>query len=192
VSQDEVFRINDPETLKAIAHPLRQRIVLELAVQEHARAADLAKALDEPANSVSFHLRVLAKAGLIEEAPELARDKRDRVWRRVIQQFTVDPGLADAGTLFDPYLRWLRAMFLRDRTAPEEQEDLRLGLAHDGFFTSEEAREMADEVKAVLDRWSELTIERKRAAPDATERKYYQVIFAVGPRDLAAEPEPGA
>ena len=185
-----MFSINDPETLKAVAHPLRQRIVLELAVQEHARAADLAKALGEPANSVSFHLRVLAKAGLIEEAPEFARDKRDRVWRRVIQQFTVAPGLADAGALFDPYLRWMRAMFLRDRTAPEERQDYNAGLAHDGFFTRDEAREMAEEVMAVLDRWSDLTIERKRAAPDDPDRKYYQILFAVGPRDLAAEPTP--
>lgn len=185
-----MFSINDPETLKAVAHPLRQRIVLELAVQEHARAADLAKALGEPANSVSFHLRVLAKAGLIEEAPEFARDKRDRVWRRVIQQFTVAPGLADAGALFDPYLRWMRAMFLRDRTAPEERQDYNAGLAHDGFFTRDEAREMAEEVMAVLDRWSDLTIERKRAAPDDPDRKYYQILFAVGPRDLAAEPAP--
>lgn len=139
---------------------------------------------------MSFHLRALARAGLIEEAPELARDKRDRVWRRVIQQFTVDPSLADASALFDPYLRWLRAMFLRDRTAPEERENHNDGVAHDGFFTRDEAREMADEVKAVLDRWSDLTIERKRAAPDVPERKYYQILFAVGPRDLAAEPIP--
>ncbi|GHH72729.1 ArsR/SmtB family transcription factor [Promicromonospora soli] len=187
---DDVFRINDPETLKAVAHPLRQRIVLEIAVREHARAADLAKALGEPANSVSFHLRVLARAGLIEEAPELARDKRDRVWKRVIQQFTVDPGLADAGALFEPYLRWMRAMFLRDRAAPGKRHDYNTGVAHDGFFTREEAREMADEVKSVLDRWSDLTIERKRAAPDDPDRKYYQILFAVGPRDLAAEAAP--
>ncbi len=30
---------------------------------------------------MSFHLRVLAKAGMIAEAPEHARDKRDRVWK---------------------------------------------------------------------------------------------------------------
>ena len=45
------------------------------------RAADVARELDIPANQASFHLRQLAKYGLVEEAPEEARDKRDRVWR---------------------------------------------------------------------------------------------------------------
>lgn len=69
--------------LKAYAHPLRRRIAKAVAARGHARAADIAADLDVPANSVSFHLRVLAEAGLIEEAPELARDKRDRVWKGV-------------------------------------------------------------------------------------------------------------
>ncbi|TDE91748.1 ArsR family transcriptional regulator [Occultella glacieicola] len=69
--------------LKALAHPLRRRITKVLARREFARAADVAADLDEPANSVSFHLRVLADAGLIAEAPERARDRRDRVWTRV-------------------------------------------------------------------------------------------------------------
>lgn len=66
--------------LKAYAHPLRRRIARVVVARGHARAADIAADLGVPANSVSFHLRVLADAGLIEEAPEHARDKRDRVW----------------------------------------------------------------------------------------------------------------
>ena len=67
--------------LKAYAPPLRRRIAKAVAGRGHARAADVAADLGVPANSVSFHLRVLADAGLIEEAPEHARDKRDRVWK---------------------------------------------------------------------------------------------------------------
>ncbi|WP_232847923.1 ArsR/SmtB family transcription factor [Occultella kanbiaonis] len=77
--------------LKALAHPLRRRITKVLTQREFARAADVAADLDEPANSVSFHLRVLADAGLIVEAPERARDRRDRVWTRV-------PGAYSLGT----------------------------------------------------------------------------------------------
>lgn len=67
--------------LKAYAHPLRRRMIRLFARREHLRAADVAADLDVPANSASFHLRVLADAGLIEEAPEHARDRRDRVWK---------------------------------------------------------------------------------------------------------------
>lgn len=66
--------------LKAMAHPVRQRIEQALGRRGHARAADLAADLDLPANQISFHLRVLADAGMIEEAPQHARDRRDRVW----------------------------------------------------------------------------------------------------------------
>lgn len=72
-------RLSSP-MLKAMSHPLRRRILELMHENVPRRAADLSELLDAPANSVSFHLRQLARAGLIVEAPEHARDKRDRVW----------------------------------------------------------------------------------------------------------------
>ncbi|MGO1590919.1 MAG: ArsR/SmtB family transcription factor [Ancrocorticia sp.] len=69
--------------LKAMSNPLRRQILTALNRYEYARAADLATDLEVPANKLSFHLRVLADAGLIKEAPEQARDRRDRVWTTV-------------------------------------------------------------------------------------------------------------
>lgn len=66
--------------LKALSHPLRRAILQVLRRREFARAADVAAELGEPANKVSFHLRTLESAGLIVEASERARDRRDRVW----------------------------------------------------------------------------------------------------------------
>ena len=74
---------DDPRILRAIAHPVRNRILAELDARGSLRAADLARELDIPANQASFHLRQLAKYGLIEEDPGAARDRRDRVWRPV-------------------------------------------------------------------------------------------------------------
>lgn len=81
--------------LKALAHPVRQRVFRELDTRGFARAADLAEILELPANQISFHLRVLADAGMIKEAPEKARDKRDRVW-------TTSPGEWQLGAPDDP------------------------------------------------------------------------------------------
>ena len=75
--------IHDPRTLRGIAHPVRSRILGEISAAGHLRAADVAEVLGIPANQASFHLRQLAKYGLIEPAPELARDGRDRVWKPV-------------------------------------------------------------------------------------------------------------
>lgn len=79
--------------LKAMTHPLRRRIVSLMRHDQPMRAVDLARQLDVPANSVSFHLRTLAEAGMIVEAPEHARDRRDRVWVAAGDGFSVpDPG----------------------------------------------------------------------------------------------------
>lgn len=75
--------------LKAMAHPIRRRILRLLPRRTFVRAADVAAELGEPANKVSFHLRVLADAGLIVEAPEQARDRRDRVWTHTKRALTI-------------------------------------------------------------------------------------------------------
>lgn len=82
-SEGEAGRVTAATTtmLKAFTHPLRRQILRLFPKHEYLRAADIAELLDVPANKVSFHLRALADAGLIVEAPERARDRRDRVWR---------------------------------------------------------------------------------------------------------------
>ena len=73
--------VHDPRVLRALAHPVRNRILDEIEASGPVRAADIARELGIPANQASFHLRQLAKYGLVEEAPEEGRDRRDRVWR---------------------------------------------------------------------------------------------------------------
>lgn len=82
-------RVMTSPMLKAMSHPLRRRIVAVLGAQDYARATDLARQLGVPANTLSFHLRVLADAGLVVEAPEHARDRRDRVWKGAGQSYMV-------------------------------------------------------------------------------------------------------
>src|ERR1700753_237883 len=73
--------MSDPRVLRAIAHPTRGRILDELGATGPMRAADVGEALGIPANQARLHLRQLAKYGVIEPAPEAARDKRDRVYK---------------------------------------------------------------------------------------------------------------
>lgn len=88
-------RVMTTAMLKAFANPLRRDMMRVFARREFARAADIAQDLGEPANKISFHLRVLADAGLIVEAPEKARDSRDRVWTPIQESLNV-------GTPHDP------------------------------------------------------------------------------------------
>lgn len=79
---DEVTprRITDPAALRALAHPLRQRILRALAENGPATSTALGAVLGENTGATSYHLRQLAEHGFIEEAPELAKGK-ERWWR---------------------------------------------------------------------------------------------------------------
>lgn len=84
-------RITDPKAVAAITHPLRMRLLGELSRRGAARAVDLAAAVGEPANSVSFHLRQLAKYGLVEDDPARAQNARERWWRQTSDRgFEID------------------------------------------------------------------------------------------------------
>src|SRR3954449_11106604 len=74
---------DDPRILRALAHPIRNQVLLELEAVGSLRATDVAERLHIPANQASFHLRQLAKYGLIEEDPEAVGDRRSRAWRLV-------------------------------------------------------------------------------------------------------------
>jgi len=185
----DTFHVQDPAALRAIAHPLRQRILMELAVLGHARAADLARATGEPANSVSFHLRVLARAGMIVEAPEHARDRRDRVWKNVAQSYAVEPGTPDAVRhVVRPALAWAEETFRRG-SVMGAREDRILALST-LVLSPEQAATMTRELQDLLERWNTRSLDEGRADPEA-RRETYQVLAVLAPRDLpSADDEP--
>ena len=79
----ETAPIQSPEALRAIAHPVRLRLYETLIAGGPATGASLAQDVPGAPGSLSYHLRQLAQHGFIEEAPELAVDGRERMWRAV-------------------------------------------------------------------------------------------------------------
>jgi DNA-binding transcriptional ArsR family regulator len=73
----------------AIASPLRFRIV-ELLRAGPATASQLARRLGESSGTTSYHLRLLAAAGVIEEDSSLGT-RRERWWRRVPEEGSLSP-----------------------------------------------------------------------------------------------------
>jgi DNA-binding transcriptional ArsR family regulator len=71
------------ETLAAMTHPVRRRLIDLLSAGGPATVGTLADKTGQRVGSISHHLKVLAANGLIEEAPELARDRRESWWRIV-------------------------------------------------------------------------------------------------------------
>jgi DNA-binding transcriptional ArsR family regulator len=76
---DDTRRL-DAAGLKALAHPLRVRMLGTLRNNGPATATQLAQRLGESTGTTSWHLRQLAAHGFIEEDPDRG-NKRDRWWR---------------------------------------------------------------------------------------------------------------
>ncbi|MFG1623735.1 ArsR/SmtB family transcription factor [Kribbella sp. NPDC049227] len=70
-----------PSVLAAIHHPLRRRMLDIIFVDGPATASRLAEATGELVGNISHHLKVLSAAGVIVEAPELAKNRRERWWK---------------------------------------------------------------------------------------------------------------
>lgn len=163
--------------LRAISHPVRARILGELTASGPLRAADLARSLGLPANQLSFHLRQLAKYGLVEDAPEAARDRRDRAWRRVEPEIRVDlpelarqPGGRAAVEVFrQSHREWAHLLVDRALSAdPSEPGVHRSVSEHSLRLTGDEAAVLQAELDEVVERWAE----RTRGERDDDRRTY--------------------
>jgi predicted ArsR family transcriptional regulator len=158
--------LHDPKLLRAIAHPVRNRILTELDASGPLRAADIAARLGVPANSASFHLRQLAKFGLVEEDPEAARDRRDRVWKVTDKNdFNVQlgeiekmPGGKAASAVFRrTKAAWahhvVEQAFGPDRTPGTTRTVTEQAVR----LTKAEAIELAEELTALVETWQQRT-----------------------------------
>jgi DNA-binding transcriptional ArsR family regulator len=73
--------VTDPEVMRALAHPARIAIMEHLTNGgEPLTATDAAKLVGLSPSATSYHLRALAKVGMVEDAPGRG-DGRERVWR---------------------------------------------------------------------------------------------------------------
>lgn len=193
--------------LKAIANPLRRQILSTLSAMESARAADLAQALGIPANKVSFHLRELAKAQMIVEVPELARDKRDRVWKSAAEAYTTgevgqrndDP----TGVVMDAYLgqivndekRRLQAAMLhgaRHYSGEEAGEAKARLMSSDLMLTTDEMHELIRRLEKVIPAFREdLKNGKIKGSQPAEEREIWHVMTLLNAESLLNESHQG-
>jgi hypothetical protein len=171
-------QVTDARTLRALAHPSRLALWELLTVYGPMTATQAAEHVDDSPSNCSFHLRQLAKYGLVEEASEVAGAGRARPWRvtqvgittrqdppgaptdAIVGPAGVDPAFEIADeTLVDVVLqrtlarqrRWSR----RKRTAEPAWRDIGRTAQTVWWVTAEEAAEVSSEIEALLFRFSE-------------------------------------
>jgi DNA-binding transcriptional ArsR family regulator len=182
-------KLEDAQLLRAMAHPLRLRLFGTLRMDGPGTASELGRRLGESSALTSYHLRILAKYGFVEDDPERNRG-RERWWRVVDEGLewsldTDDPGLLEADRALGrqvaaEYGRWLQRW--HDEMPDWERPWRAAANATDQWFelTPAELRELGEEVIAVLERYA-----NRRAPGEGTERAV--VLFHAFPqrRDAA-------
>jgi DNA-binding transcriptional ArsR family regulator len=168
---DQTRPLTHPRALRAIAHPLRVRLYEILTAEGPATVSQLAEKLGGMVGTLSYHLRQLEAHGYIEEASELAKDRRERWWRAVpggmrwsevaLEETPGGREAADAarrvllGRQIDRLRRWNQQ---RGKWGDAWREaafstDMLLAL------TPAELRQFGEEISAVVHRW----VERSKA-----------------------------
>lgn len=181
----EVHRL-DAAGLRALAHPLRSRLLGALRMEGPATSTGLAQRLGTNSGSTSYHLRQLAEVGLVEEDYELG-DGRSRYWRAShrstrwsLLDFDDDPDdRANAEWLLRATLRhhtrwaedWLdaRPEWPASWRGAADGSDFRLRL------TAEQLEAYVGEIHAVVERFQQLN------PPDAPGTEQVLVLHRAFP-----------
>ncbi|HEV2377907.1 MAG TPA: winged helix-turn-helix domain-containing protein [Streptosporangiaceae bacterium] len=154
-------RTTDPKALRALAHPIRWKLIDVLASEGTATVTRCAERLGESTATCSYHLGILAKYGYIERA---AGQGRDKPWQLVSSDLDLsasglDPEQARASrAAADAFLdyefaRLKQSLHESDRE-PEEWQHAHKVMGATAWVTATEFQEMAAEVQRVMDSYA--------------------------------------
>jgi len=150
--------LRDPRAIRALAHPIRLRLLETLGIEGTLTATRASELLGESPASCSFHLRQLARYGFVEEAD--TGQGRERPWRLAKIGLRIDEDASDTAealaasalaTLFDD--RWReraeRWRALRQHYSPEWRKALAQS-QHLVWVTPEEAHALLDDINDLI------------------------------------------
>ena len=186
----------DAGTLRALAHPLRLRLLEVLHAEGPATASQLARHLGESSGATSYHLRALYRAGMVEEAEQ--RNARERWWQRSAESLyipnSVPPDVTDQqrAELQSAHAQIESIFVERDENAMRRWMEVRYDLPLEwqdaqwigNFRMWGTAAEITAFVQAVIKLAQPL-----RKAPDESdsERQEVHFTFRVLPQEPSAE-----
>jgi DNA-binding transcriptional ArsR family regulator len=180
-----ITRLTDPRALRACAHPVRMALVGLLRSEGPLTATRAAEILGESSGTCSFHLRQLAKYGLVEEAG--GGTGREKPWRATAL-FTDVPPIADspegaaavglfysviAEGYFDHLMNWLE---VRGQEPQEWQEAAIFG-DRILFLTPDELASLHARIDELLDAYTERLTEPRLRPKGSRQVTYVQFAF---------------
>lgn len=157
VAEPRTLRVTDPQTLRALAHPLRMRLLGLLRVDGPSTASRLGERVGESSGATSYHLRELARYGFVEDATGLGTG-RERWWQAAHEitswdNDTFDPDLVSVlqRQIVEGRAR-LYTGWLGDLGDVPDTAQFSDRLLH---LTPDQTRRLEAELSAVLSRWQD-------------------------------------
>jgi DNA-binding transcriptional ArsR family regulator len=180
------IRVSDPRVMRALSHPARIEIVEYLNdTGKTVTATECAGIVGLSPSATSYHLRELAKFGLVEQAPSRG-DGRERLWRGVAKGLRIDPDDAEPGAqaaarvLADLYLtrdlERAREWFTRMDAEPEEWRKVGTIQGARLLVTAVEVEELAAKIAELIEPYK--MRDRQGNAPEGARRvAFNQTMF---------------
>jgi predicted ArsR family transcriptional regulator len=190
--------LTDPVALRAVAHPLRLALIALLRDEGPLTASQAAQRLGESAPKCWFHLRQLAKYGLVEEAG--GGHGRERPWRATAEatswpRVAATPQLAVASEqlmtflaerYFEALVRWIAGK----ASEPEEWQEAMIFGDTALYLTAEELNELKEQLLALRDRYRDRMADPSTRPPGSRHVNFLHFAFPGSLVETAA-PAPG-
>lgn len=172
--------------MRALAHPVRITLLELLTFHGPMTATQAAEHVDESPSNCSFHLRQLAKYGLVEEAGDVAAAGRARPWRITQVGITTGPAGKDrdldaaAEVLTDVVIQRATERHRQWQRRPEDEWADIAGVSQTIWWvTQEEAEGLSEEIAALVSRYRERLAQRGERPAGARPVEFLALVHPV-------------
>jgi len=181
--------LTDPRALRAYAHPVRSKLVGLLRRRGPLTATQAAAELGESSGTTSFHLRQLAKYGLVEEAP--GGKGREKPWQATSLMTNVPPiqttpeaaaaaaqlRISMAQSYFQELVGWLRR-------ADDESDEWRTAAQFSDrilYATPVELQALKEAIDQLIEPYGRRLVNREERPDSAREVTYLGFAYPTDP-----------
>lgn len=178
--------LTDARTIRALAHPLRLRILDLLGEYGPLTATEVSERVGESPANCSFHLRTLARYGYIEDAGGGAG--RNRPWQISDRATYLNPvdaepetveAIAAAQAAIDAaHQERVRAWRRRAPRAPKVWQRNTFEMSYETWLTPAEVKQLSAEFSAAIER----VMQGRTKQPDEARVLVHAMAFPVGER----------
>lgn len=167
--------LTEAADIKALTHPARLAVIDEFFAGRELTATECAEIAQVSPSAMSYHLRALEKAGIIERSGAAA-DGRQRPWRAAGSELRVKPSSAVAataasavlvGTALETIRREVDAWAARDRDDGPEWGDVGMLASGRLWLTADELTGLIAAIEQQTDRYRDRTASQR---PEGSRR----------------------